>query len=290
MSIISTNLRGGGIEFIYFICILNFVLILYLLYKDLTQQKEHFDATTDAIRTAINTRYGADVEAIRNLSDLASRLIAGGLTVPGNLGVNGDFVLSGTNQWVFHTPDDGRERMYIAPGIRDQNGSWNWGKSVTIDYDGTVTINGNLNVTGYINVTGNSTVTGNNNILGDLVLDGTNQWIFHTPNDGRTSLYIAPMTSTGHAWHKGLEIVGETGNLNVNGGNLNVNGDTHSSRGKGIVLYDLNGNSTRLSCNIEPNKPPTKFNISFTNAAGQGVGGDEVYANNGNSCWWKGRC
>lgn len=29
-------------------------------------------------------------------------------------------------------------------------------------------------------------------IANNLVLDGSNKWVFHTPDDGRTSLYIAP--------------------------------------------------------------------------------------------------
>ena len=37
---------------------------------------------------------------------------------------------------------------------------------------------------------------------GDLVSDGSNSWIFHTPDDGRTSLYIAPFTNGGWDWSK----------------------------------------------------------------------------------------
>lgn len=35
-------------------------------------------------------------------------------------------------------------------------------------------------------------IAGDVNIKGDLVFTGTNPWILHTPNDGRTSLYLAP--------------------------------------------------------------------------------------------------
>jgi hypothetical protein len=66
---------------IYFILI--FIILGYLLYKDMTK-KEGFDATSD-MKAVINQVYNADIEAIRNLSSIASKLQAGGLTVPGNL-------------------------------------------------------------------------------------------------------------------------------------------------------------------------------------------------------------
>ena len=34
----------------------------------------------------------------------------------------------------------------------------------------------------------------------DLVLQGSNQWIFHTPDDGRTTMYVAPWKSGGWSW------------------------------------------------------------------------------------------
>ena len=65
------------------IFILFFLVLGYLLYKDLTK-KEGFD-TTDDIKAAVKTLYNADIQAIRNLSDIATKLVAGGLTVPGNI-------------------------------------------------------------------------------------------------------------------------------------------------------------------------------------------------------------
>jgi len=34
-----------------------------------------------------------------------------------------DLILTGENSWIFHTPDDGRTSLHIAPKI---NGNWNW--------------------------------------------------------------------------------------------------------------------------------------------------------------------
>ncbi|MNK54980.1 hypothetical protein D3C87_739800 [compost metagenome] len=35
-----------------------------------------------------------------------------------------DLILTGSNSWIFHTPDDGRTNLHIAPYI---NGDWKWG-------------------------------------------------------------------------------------------------------------------------------------------------------------------
>jgi len=66
---------------IYFILI--FIILGYLLYKDRTK-KEGFDTTSD-VKAVIGQVYNADIEAIRNLSSIATKLMTGGLTVPGNL-------------------------------------------------------------------------------------------------------------------------------------------------------------------------------------------------------------
>ena len=83
---------------IYFILI--FIILGYLVYKDLTK-KEGFDATSDAtsdVKAAIGQVYNADIEAIRNLSEIASKLQQGGLTVPGNLLLqSGTFIDFGSN-------------------------------------------------------------------------------------------------------------------------------------------------------------------------------------------------
>jgi microcystin-dependent protein len=71
-----------------FLFMLIFIILSLIYYKLPDNSKENFDTTTD-IKTAVNQLYNADIEAIRNLSSISSQLIAGGLTVPGNLSVNG---------------------------------------------------------------------------------------------------------------------------------------------------------------------------------------------------------
>jgi hypothetical protein len=61
------------------------IIIFYLLYCNIcSKTKEGFDATSD-MKAVINQVYNADIEAIRNLSSIATQLQAGGITVPGSL-------------------------------------------------------------------------------------------------------------------------------------------------------------------------------------------------------------
>lgn len=47
-----------------------------------------------------------------------------------SIGNNSNLILDGTNKWIFHSPDDGRKTLYVAPyGTSD----WNWGLASTID-------------------------------------------------------------------------------------------------------------------------------------------------------------
>ncbi len=49
----------------------------------------------DQIKEAVKQVYLADIEAIRNLSNVATQLQAGGLTIPGNLTIKGELNVSG---------------------------------------------------------------------------------------------------------------------------------------------------------------------------------------------------
>ena len=253
MSIISTNL-GGSIEFIYFICILNFVLILYLLYCNLTQQKEHFDATTDAIKTAMNTRYGADVEAIRNLSDLASRLIAGGLTVPGSLSVTGGVSISDENTMVLGNSNNlwlmncykGDKNL----GIRGNNGT-GWTDSLfLLNQNGNMTLKGGLTVNS-INM--NSSDISNVNAIGIngeniLFIDnGTqNKWLINNYRND-TKLGFRGWNDTTKGWTDTIFSLDQNGTVTINGnlsvtGNISCNGSNSSKN----VYFGSSGNDYTL--------------------------------------------
>jgi hypothetical protein len=50
-----------------------------------------------------------------------------------------DLISGGSNSWIFHTPDDGRTKLYIAPLV---NGSWNWGAQTIFSNNGDLQFSG----------------------------------------------------------------------------------------------------------------------------------------------------
>lgn len=139
---------------------------------------EGFAAIDDA-RQAVREIYNADIDAIRNLSTVANKLQAGGLTHPGNLRIqgtnftSGDTVMNGGNNWVFHTPDDNRRTMYVAPSKAYGNEDWNWGASTEFNPDGSIIVKGNANINGNVNTNG-KILEGNNALVprGTIVMWG----------------------------------------------------------------------------------------------------------------------
>ncbi len=49
------------------------------------------------------------------------------------LEVNGDIISGGSNSWIYHTPDDGRLSLHIAP--RGAGSDWDWGRGMSIGAD-----------------------------------------------------------------------------------------------------------------------------------------------------------
>ncbi|SMC75166.1 hypothetical protein [Pedobacter africanus] len=54
-----------------------------------------------------------------------------------------DLESGGSNSWIFHTPDDGRSTLFIAPKI---DGSYTWGNATQFLNNGNVLFSGNLGV------------------------------------------------------------------------------------------------------------------------------------------------
>ena len=106
----------------------------------------------------------------------------------GNMNIEGDSITAGdiisygdTNKWIFHTPDDGRTMMYIAPEI---TGAWAWGNSMRLASNGNVGIGGidptvKLDVNGTIRIRGGSPADGKV-LMSDA--DGNARW--DTPTTG----------------------------------------------------------------------------------------------------------
>ncbi len=117
--------------------------------------------TEDRVKQLIYETYLVDVNAIKNLSDVATQLQAGGLTVPGNLTVKGNLLTEGEltaqygnfrlgnvekDQWIFHAPNDERGGLWISRVQRDGNVNWSNGLNLLTSPDGTQNIGGNFNL------------------------------------------------------------------------------------------------------------------------------------------------
>ena len=63
-----------------------------------------------------------------------------------------DLISAGSNSWIFHTPDDGRKNLYLAPRKSD-NTDWNWSKNTIFYETGKVTFKNNISVNGKIEST-----------------------------------------------------------------------------------------------------------------------------------------
>ena len=82
------------IDLVFLIVLGIVIAYIFILYKvegmaDIPTGTPLTQLTIDQLTDAIYKTYLIDVAAIKNLSDVATKLQAGGLVVPGNLGVNG---------------------------------------------------------------------------------------------------------------------------------------------------------------------------------------------------------
>ncbi|TGE21789.1 hypothetical protein E5K00_16110 [Hymenobacter aquaticus] len=57
----------------------------------------------------------------------------------GDVSVNGALLLTGSNYWVFQTPNDGRTDMYVAP-------NWNWNSETRFQSNGDVVFSGKVTI------------------------------------------------------------------------------------------------------------------------------------------------
>jgi hypothetical protein len=131
----------------------------------------------------------------------SSTELNGATKVNGNVNINGsvnmakNLVLSGgtKNNWILHTPDDDRTKMYIAPGATSK--SWDWDKQFVYEKDGYLSIyGGGLNLRGGTSaynpeklgthfpysgdgknhISGDTTIRGDINMIGSIQMERGN--------------------------------------------------------------------------------------------------------------------
>ena len=161
------------------ILIIVFILFAFLLFKINELQKKL------SLETFNNSEYLADVQAIRTLSVIADGLQKDGYTVPGNLTIAGNgrvngtsyvgdnLVLSGSNTWNLHTPNDGRKTLFFGKGANDNVDTY----PIWFDEDGTINCSrikvGSIECSNLLTA-GTLISNGDANIKGTCLLGNTN--------------------------------------------------------------------------------------------------------------------
>lgn len=114
------------IDLIFLIILVLIVAYVFALYKIESMGDVSTQLTEEQVKQLIKQIYLADVEAIRNLSNVATQLQAGGLTVPGNLTVQGEINIKDANTKLLKG-DGNSLRVKTATGFIDigsQNDGW----------------------------------------------------------------------------------------------------------------------------------------------------------------------
>jgi hypothetical protein len=154
------------IDLVFLIVLGLVVAYVFALYKIETMADV---GSLDQIKEAVKQVYLADVEAIRNLSEVATKLQAGGLTVPGQLTTN--IINASDNINVSNkTNEGGRIRILNAlkNGKADQTSDWSiW--NMTGDYGNKLSFwryNGDgKNAGSALDIFDNGTVNVSNNVV-----------------------------------------------------------------------------------------------------------------------------
>jgi hypothetical protein len=190
------ELKNGKYNFIFIFILAIFIFHIY--WK--TQNIEKMSNVPDNIKEAVRQVYNADVEAIRNLSEVAKKLQAGGLIHPGNLDVKGDIKIGGNilndKQIIsnFRSSDD--NGLIVAGSNKGENQAAyiGWENGVgTLGMRGTRqafsfdansnTIHGNTNVNGVLNLPNGWSIDTSDTHL-RIKHNGDNKFTAHTGGVG----------------------------------------------------------------------------------------------------------
>lgn len=114
------------IDLIFLLILVIIIAYVFALYKIELMGDVSTQLSENQVKDMIKQVYLADVEAIRNLSNVAIQLQAGGLTIPGNLTVQGEINIKDANTKLLKG-DGNSLRIKTATGFVDigsQNDGW----------------------------------------------------------------------------------------------------------------------------------------------------------------------
>jgi len=209
----------------FIVLLVLFLILFYKIYK-LENIKEGFDATSD-MKAVIGQVYNADIEAIRNLSSIATQLTTGGLTIPGNLLLQSGTVIDLGSNDTTREVNAGKIGYNVFGDALSIVGKGKAGESRRINLYDSVNVFGNLTTNGSSKVGGNFTVEGKlilpNNTQLSADGDDATHWLrlqqANNPGQYKSlaaqDLWCAGTLSSG--------TINNEGNATING-NLQVNG------------------------------------------------------------------
>ena len=113
-------------DILFLIILVIVIAYVFAIYKIESMGDVSTQLTQDQVKDLIKQIYLADVEAIRNLSNVATQLQAGSLTIPGNLTIGGELNIKDTNTKLLR--GDGNALRIKTPSgfvdIGSQNDGW----------------------------------------------------------------------------------------------------------------------------------------------------------------------
>ena len=230
----------------------------------------------DQIKEAVKQVYMADVESIRNLSNVAAQLQAGGLTIPGDLTVKGKFILDGAaninsgqillgkqeaNMWALNANQTDNGAFVLGRIGRDGKPNEKIGLKLISSADGTQNLGGSFSLIPKGTVVAWS---------GDKAPNG---WELCDGKDGRPDLLGRFILGSGNGKDLANRKLGELGGSETNKlNNKNIPEHTHTySKTKSSKANEAHKDGTRdltksISYDDEKTsafgeKEPSPFNI-----------------------------
>jgi hypothetical protein len=180
-----------------------------------------------------------------------------------NININASSQIIGGNNWIFHTPDDKRTTMYIAPAGGYGQGDWQWGKATVFNNDGSVNVQGGL-TTGAISANGVLTLPNGWKISGDsdfLRVKKNDKDVFAIRNDGH--IWSAPYGGYVSEWVGANHIkVNDMINLSNIGTNNHSNTSAQYHQDKGYLSVCGNNGSCGYTVNLKSMKDKNTGNAT----------------------------
>ncbi len=203
-----------------------------------------------------------------------------------------DLISEGSNRWIFHTPDDGRTTMWIAPFTSND---WQWGKATQFLNNGNVIFSGSIGI-GTSNPTGllglfKSTPTNENDVIASFMrgADATGgssvvRFGYHNTGDFEIN---SGYTSAGHRFGSYFDLNIVNNHLGGDHGGLNLvtnNSVQLAVRPNGNVGIGTANPTSRLDVNGNINLAGVSGRRIFMGGAGGstfGLAYDSTYPNYG---------